>query len=101
MTTLPTANVEGVGVNCPAAAIPVPDRGRFSVGFDPFDVIVTLPLSLPADCGVKLTLKLMLCPAPSVNGVVIPLKLKPVPLIPTCEMVTLDPPVLVTVPDKA
>ena len=68
---------------------------------DAFDVIVTLPLPLPADAGVKLTLKLALCPAPSVTGVVIPLRVKPVPLIPICEMMTLDPPVLVTVPDKA
>jgi hypothetical protein len=66
-----------------------------------FDVIVTLPLELPADCGLKLAVKLVLCPAPSVNGVVIPLKLKPVPLIPTCEMMTLEPPVLVTISDKA
>jgi hypothetical protein len=97
---LPKARLVGLDPNAPAAT-PVPARGMVSAGFDPFDVMVTLPLSLPADCGVKLTLKLVLCPAPSVNGVVIPLKLKPVPLIPICEMMTLDPPVLVTVPDKA
>jgi hypothetical protein len=53
ITALPTANVEGVGVNCPAAAIPVPDRRRISVGLDAFDVIVTPPLSLPADAGLS------------------------------------------------
>ena len=100
-TTLPAAKVDGVTVNCPTAAVPEPDRGMVSVGLDAFDVIITLPLALPADCGVKLTPKLALCPAPSVTGVVIPLKVKPVPLIPACEMVTLDPPVLVTIPDKA
>jgi hypothetical protein len=35
-----------------------------------------------------------------VTGAVIPLKLNPVPLIPTWEIVTLEPPVLVTVSDR-
>ena len=90
----------GLDPSAPAAT-PVPDTGIVSVGLGAFDVIVTLPLELPADCGLKLAVKLVLCPAPSVNGVVIPLKLKPVPLIPTCEMMTLEPPVLVTISDKA
>ena len=98
--TLPKARLVGLDPNAPAAT-PEPDSGMVSVGLDAFDVIITLPLALPADCGVKLALKLALCPAPSVTGVVIPLQVKPVPLIPACEMVTLDPPVLVTVPDKA
>ena len=34
------------------------------------------------------------------TGAVIPVKLNPVPLIPTCEIVTLEPPVLVTVSDS-
>jgi hypothetical protein len=72
-----------------------------SVGLDAFEVIAKLPLELPADAGVKLTLKLALCPAPSVTGVVIPLRAKPVPPIPTCEIMTLEPPVLVTISDKA
>lgn len=42
----------------------------------------------------------MLCPAPRVTGVVAPLKLNPVPLVAICDMVTLVPPVLVTVSAK-
>ena len=48
-----------------------------------FEVIVTLPLTLAAEAGVNVTVKLALCPAVSVTGVVIPTKLNPVPLIPT------------------
>jgi hypothetical protein len=53
------------------------------VGLEAFEVIVTLPLTVPADAGVNLTLKVALCPAVSVTGVVMPLKLNPVPLMPT------------------
>jgi len=53
------------------------------VGVGAFDVMVTLPLALAADCGANVTLKLALCPAVSVIGAVIPLRVKPVPLIPT------------------
>jgi hypothetical protein len=63
-------------------------------------VTVTLPLTAPADGGVNETLKLALCPAVSVTGVAIPLKVNPVPLTPTFEIVTLVPPVLVTVSDS-
>ena len=51
------------------------------VGLEPFDVMVTLPLALQADCGVKATVNVVLWPAASVIGAVIPLKLYPVPLI--------------------
>jgi hypothetical protein len=53
------------------------------VGFDALEVTVTLPLALTADCGVNVTVKVLLWPAVSVTGVVIPLRLNPVPLIPT------------------
>jgi hypothetical protein len=98
-TTLPKTRVVGVIVSCPAAAVPVPDNGIVSVGLVAFEVTVRLPLAVAADCGVNVTLKAALCPAVSVTGAVIPLTVNPVPLIPTWEMVTLDPPVLVTVSD--
>jgi len=47
------------------------------------NVTVRLPLALPADGGVNVTVKVALWPGVSVAGVVIPLKLNPVPLIPT------------------
>lgn len=82
-TTLPRPKVVGVTVNCPTAAVPVPDNGIVNVGFDAFDVIVTLPLTAPADSGANETLKVALCPEVKVSGAVIPLQVNPVPLIPT------------------
>lgn len=71
-----------------------------SVGFDPFDVTVTVPLSLPAAVGVNVTLKVVDAPAAKVIGVVTGLKLKPVPLIATFEIVTDEPPVFVIFVDR-
>jgi len=68
-----------------------------SAGFDAFEAIATLPLKLPADWGVKVTLKDALCPGVKVTGVVIPEMLKPVPETEACEMVALTPPVFFTV----
>ena len=86
-TTLPRPKVVGATVNCPETVVPVPESEivnvGFDVGFDAVEVIVTLPLAATADCGVNETLKLVLCPAVSVTGAVIPLQLNPVPLIPT------------------
>jgi len=58
---------------------PVPDKGMFNVGFEAFEMILTLPLAPAADAGVNVTVKVTLCPAVRVNGVVIPLMLKPLP----------------------
>jgi hypothetical protein len=99
-STLPRSMLVGFTVSCPTAAVPVPDRGIVRVGFEALDVIVRLPLALPADDGVNETLKVTLCPAVSVTGVVIPLKLNPEPVIPTEEIVTLVPPVFVTLSDR-
>lgn len=61
----------------------MPDKGIVRVGFDALDVTVRLPLALPADDGANDTLNVVLCPAVSVTGVVIPVKLNPDPLIET------------------
>ena len=97
--TLPKLRLVGFELSVPGVT-PVPDSGIVKVGFEAFEVMVTLPVRLPADTGVKVTLKLVLWPADSVTGTVIPLMLNPVPLIPAREIVTLDPPVLVTVSDS-
>jgi hypothetical protein len=97
--TLPKPRLVGFEPSAPGVT-PVPDNGMARVGFEAFEVIVTLPLTLPADAGVNVVLKLALCPAVSVIGVVIPLRMNPVPLIPTWEIVTLEPPVLVIVPER-
>ena len=80
--TLPKLRLAGTGVKSPGE-IPVPVKGMDSEGFEASEVIVMLPLALPADAGVKSTLKLALWPEVSVTGAVIPLKVNPVPLIPT------------------
>lgn len=94
---MPNVSPVGLLVNCPAAATPVPDKGIVSVGFVASDVKVTLPLEAAAVCGAKVTVKVVVFPAANVLGVVIPLKLNPVPLMLACEMVTLLPPVFVMV----
>lgn len=53
----------------------------------------TLPVTLPAAVGAKVTLKLVLCPAAKVWGRGRPLILKPVPATVVLERVTLAVPV--------
>ena len=95
--TLPKLTLDGLAVNAPALT-PVPESGRLSVGFDALLVIAMFPLAFPLAEGVKPTLKVALCPAVSVKGRVSPLRLKPLPVAVACEMVTLVPPLLVSVP---
>ena len=80
--TLPKLRIVGLATRAPAVT-PVPDRGMVRVGFEALDVMVRVPLALPADDGPNETLKVVLCPAVNVTGVVIPLKLNPDPLIAT------------------
>ena len=98
--TLPKVRLVGFDPTAPTA-VPVPDNGIVSVGLEPFEVTVTFPVAAPAAVGVNVTVKLALCPAVSVTGAVMPLKVNPVPLIATSEIVTLEPPVFVTFSDKA
>jgi hypothetical protein len=97
--TLPKARLVGFAVNVPGAT-PVPERGMLKLGFDPLDVMLTLPLAAPADVGANFTANEVLWPAVNVTGKVSPLKLNPVPLAEAAEMVRLDPPVLVSVTDR-
>lgn len=75
--------------------MPVPDRGRLRFGLEASDAIVTLPLALPDALGVNVTVNVVFCPAARVSGAVIPLMVNAVPLMATCEIVTLEPPILV------
>jgi hypothetical protein len=79
--TLPKLRPVGFDPRAPGVT-PVADNGMARVGLVAFEVIVTLPVTLPADAGVNVAVKVALCPAVSVAGVVMPLKLTPVPLIP-------------------
>ncbi len=57
----------------------------------------TLPLTAPAAVGAKFTLNVVLCPAVKLSGAVSPLAVKPAPETLSCEMLTLELPVLVRV----
>jgi hypothetical protein len=80
-----------------AGVTAVPVRGIDKLGFEAFEVTVTVPLNVPADVGVKVTLNDALCPGVKVTGGVIPEILNPVPAAVAAEIVTLVPPVFVTV----
>jgi hypothetical protein len=67
---------------------------------EPVEVMLTLPLAAPLAVGEKSTVNDVLWPAVNVKGKVSPLKLNPVPLAAAAEMVTDDPPELVSVSDK-
>lgn len=97
--TLPKLRLVRLEASAPGVT-PEPDNGTVKVGVVAFEEIVRLPVSLAAEGGANVTLKLVLCPAVSVTGAAIPLSVKPVPLIPTCEIVTLEPPVFVMVSDR-
>ena len=97
--TLPKPRLLGLELSAPGAT-PVPVTGTVRVGLDAVDVMVMLPLATPADAGVNVTLSVALCPAVNVTGAVMPVRVNPAPLIPTCEIVTLDPPVFVTVSER-
>jgi hypothetical protein len=91
--TLPTAigDVTAKVVLVEATAVPL--NGMERLGLDASDVMVTLPLKLPVDCGEKVTLSDVLWPGVRVTGGVMPDMVKPVPLIVAAEIVVFTPPV--------
>ena len=96
--TLPNPKLVGETPNVPTAA-PVPDKLIAGRVFEALETTETLPVGVPAACGVKLTLNVKLCPALMVKGTVTPLMPYPVPLTVTCEIVIADPPVLLSISD--
>ena len=80
-----------------AAVTDVPVSGIDMLGFDAFEVTVTVPLNVPEDVGANVTVNDVLCPGVSVTGGVIPEMLNPVPAAVAAEIVALVPPALVTV----
>jgi hypothetical protein len=79
-----------------AGVTAVPLSGICKLGFEAFDVTVTVPVDVPADVGAKVTVNDALCPGPSTTGGVIPEMLYPVPEAAAAEIVALVPPVFVT-----
>jgi len=71
-TTLPKPSLGGFRESVPGV-IPVPVSDIVSVGLDAFELIVTVPVALPAACGANVTVKVVLCAGFSVRGVVMPL----------------------------
>jgi hypothetical protein len=80
--TLPKLRLVGFAPSVPGVT-PVPDNGIVRVGLEALEVMVMLPLALAAEVGANETLKVVLWPAVRVSGVVIPLRVKPLPLIAT------------------
>ena len=70
------------------------------LGFEPFEVMLTLPLAAPLVVGANSTVNDVLWPAVNVKGRVSPLRLNPLPLAAAAEIVRLDPPEFVSVSDK-
>ena len=70
------------------------------LGFEAFEVMLTLPLAEPLTVGSKRTVNDVLWPAVKVKGKDSALNLNPAPLAVAAEIVRLDPPVLVNVSDK-
>jgi hypothetical protein len=79
--TLPKLMLEGPAVSDPAFT-PVPERAIPKEEFEALLVIATPPVTAPLACGANAMLKLVLCPAVSVKGSVIPLTLNPGPVAP-------------------
>lgn len=98
--TLPSESVVGDTLSCPVAVTPVPETGIVNVVFVAVEVTVRFPLTAPAVVGANETVKVALLPPLSVSGVVIPLTLNPVPVIPTWVTETLVVPVFVMVSDS-
>ena len=94
--TLPKLRLAGLGVTAPAVGEP-PERVTLTVGAEPVFAMAKFPLTLPAVCGVKMTVKPWLWPAASVTGKLNPLTLKPAPVVVTCVTRRLDPPEFVRV----
>jgi hypothetical protein len=67
------------------------------LGFEAFDVTVTVPLNVVTLVGVKVTVNDVLCPGVKVTGVVIPETLNPSPDSATAEIVAFVPPVFLIV----
>ena len=97
--TFPKFALLGLAVSEPAAR-PVPESGMLSGEFGAFDTTDKFPLTAPAPVGVKVAVNVTLWFAVRVRGKVNPVTEKTAPVKFACEMVTVDPPVLVSVSDK-
>lgn len=93
---LPKLMVEMLALSIPGVW-PLPESATASEELEASLAILRVPVLLPPEAGANCRLKLALCPGASVMGRLSPETLKPDPVVDTCEIVTLDPPELVTV----
>jgi hypothetical protein len=89
---LPKLTLEGVTESCDC--VPVPLKEIVAGELVALLTTVTLPDKVPVEVGAKLTLNDVDWPAARLSGSVIPLVVKPVPVTLTCEIETLEFPVL-------
>jgi len=95
--TVPKLRLVGLAPRLPGVT-PVAETAILSVGLEPLLVTAIFPLTAPAEFGANTTLNVgLLWPAVNVRGRVRPFTLRPVPVTVVCEIVTLDPPELVSV----
>jgi hypothetical protein len=95
VVTLPSAIDAGDAVSCDCAPVPLS-----AIVIGELGALLTteiLPAALPEPVGVNFAVTLADCPAVSVNGVVTPETLKPLPVALTWETVTLAVPLFVRV----
>jgi hypothetical protein len=86
--TLPKLKLVGFPVRSPTVTA-VPESAIFTGLVAPSLVRARFPLTLPANVGLKTTLKVVLAPAASVKGKFRPVVEKPVPVTSASEMVIL------------
>lgn len=75
----------------------MPESGTASVALLALELIVRVPLAAPAAVGVKIALKVAVCPALSVIGRLGPVKLNPPLVAAALDTITESPPEFVTV----
>jgi hypothetical protein len=97
--TVPKLSVVGKTDNCPWL-VPVPESAMFSGEFEAVDTMERVPLLEPEAVGANVAVNVTRWLGVSVVGKVSPLIEKPVPEMLACEMVTEEPPVLVTVSER-
>jgi hypothetical protein len=76
---------------------PVPESAIVSGEFVALLATATLPVALPEADGVKVAVKVVVCPGVRISPVATPLAVKPAPEMVTPETVTLEFPALVNV----
>jgi len=95
--TLPKLRLAGLAETVTDAATPVPFRTIPAGEFGALLVMLTPPVKFPAVDGANSTLKVVLCPAASEEGVASPVTLYPAPLTPIWLSVSALVPVFVIV----